>query len=1146
MKHQNLFLLGIVGIFCAFAGIAQDFNQKINEQLLQEVESNSLTKSDLQWIITNQNSSRTSNTAHVYYRQSLNGYEIYGTESSLHLDAKGNLLTSNSSFLKNIASRSSVNTPSLSAIDAVNAAAQQLNYTVSEELSIIKEERGTDKKTLITTGGISKTPIPARLIYQRTEDDTVVLAWNLSIQEKAQQNWWSVRVNAITGEIINKNNWMVQCNLGHSHEHDSKEVLDYNKNLYDIPNYKETTAANGGCVECYEVFELPLESPLYGNRSIANTPADPVASPFGWHDTNGVAGAEFTVTRGNNVNAFEDGDNSGFQPDGGPNLDFTGYPFDQVWTNGNQYEEAAITSLFYWNNIVHDVVYQYGFDEQGGNFQENNYGNGGLGNDSVSGEGQKGQTCNAFFGTPDDGQSPTMLMYVCNDRDGDFDALVMIHEYGHGISNRLTGGPSNSGCLGNEEQMGEGWSDWYGAVMTATSNQNGAEARGVGTYLFGQGPGGTGIRPFPYSTDLNVNPHTYDDIKVESVPHGVGSVWAAMLWEMTWGLIDAHGFDADIYNFTGDINQDAGNVMALALVTEGMKLQPCSPGFVDGRDAILAADAAIYGGANECIIWDAFAKRGLGVSADQGSSNSRSDGTEAFDTPSGVAEFTAPEDVCASSGELTGLSGGTPSGGVYSGPGVSDDGNGATYSFDPIAAGVGVHTITYDVPAGVCSVASSASDDIEVISVPDGPTTEGVSDFCIGDEITVTATPVDPANVIRWFDAQTGGNFLFEGTSYTFTPTETTTVYAQENAPGPLSQLVISEFTLETPDRLEIQNVGEAFDYSGYSVAVSADPYPDVNAMNSVVQTLGFMDANSVVDYNDDGGAGYWGDNIWWDNEGTGWIIIIDDQGNVVDSVFWNFTAAQISGLNVTINGFVVTAADLDWTGPGAIITEECSGSFRRNGDTNTGADWPDVCATADYGVANSDINLGLEGCLALRTPTDVTAETEPPVLTCPDDDTVTINEGDLYEIPDVTGSIVATDNCTANPIITQDPVAGTEVGGGDTTMTITATDEAGNEATCTYTITVEVLLGFEDNELANAFVVYPNPTEGAITIENKSTTSIVAIAITDVNGRNIKTLDPSTFNSSIEFSLEELATGLYFVSIETERTTLVKRIIKK
>ncbi len=47
------------------------------------------------------------------------------------------------------------------------------------------------------------------------------------------------------------------------------------------------------------------------------------------------------------------------------------------------------------------------------------------------------------------------------DRDSDLDNGVIAHEYGHGISNRLTGGPAVVNCLNNAEQMGEGWSDWF-------------------------------------------------------------------------------------------------------------------------------------------------------------------------------------------------------------------------------------------------------------------------------------------------------------------------------------------------------------------------------------------------------------------------------------------------------------------------------------------------------------------------------------------------------------------------------------------------------------------------------------------------------------------------------------------------------------
>ena len=941
---------------------------------------------------------------------------------------------------------------------------------------------------------------------------------------------------------------MVSCAIHHDHSDDEKE-LNYNTNLYDIPNYDEMMGtAEAGCTECYEVIALPLESPYYGARTIEVQPADPVASPFGWHDTNGAPGAEFTTTRGNNVNAYEDGDNSGYQPDAGAELDFIGYPFSQVYTNANQYEDAAITNLFYWNNLFHDILYQYGFDEISGNFQENNYGNGGLGSDSVNAEAQDGSgTCNANFGTPSDGSNPTMQMYVCSDKDGDFDNLVIMHEYGHGVSNRLTGGPGASSCLQNTEQMGEGWSDFFGILLTMEAGDTGADARAVGTYLFGQGQGGGGIRDYPYSTDMGVNPQTYDFIKTAAVPHGVGSVWAEMLWEVTWDLIDQYGFDPDFYTFTGDVNQDAGNVMALALVIEGMKLQPCSPGFIDGRDAIFAADQAIYGGANECLLWDAFARRGLGFSASQGSSNSRSDGVQAFDTPSQTASLSVLEEVCASSEILTDLGGGTPSGGTYSGPGVTDNGNGSTFTFDPAVAGVGLHTITYDVSAGPCSVASSATDTIEVLAVPDGPTTTGVNGFCLGEPVTVTATLNDPNNVIRWYDAPTGGNFLFEGTSYTFTPAGTTNVYAQENAPGPLSQLVVSEINLETPDVFEIQNVGAATDYTGYRVAISETPYSNINTVNPIVKTLGNMAANSVVFYDDGGGSNDWGNNIFWDNSGTGWILIIDPSGNVVDSVFWNFSAAEISGFNVNISGFNITAADLDWTGIGASLSGDClSGSFRRVGDANTAVDWTGTCETADFGTANSDINLGSTGCAGERTLTEVIVETEPPVITCPDDVIVFVAMGEQYTLPDYTGEASATDNCP-NTVITQDPAAGTMVGVGITTITMTATDTAGNEDICTFTVTVEEeLIGVEENEFHNNLVLFPNPTTGEITLLNKSTVKLNDAVITDINGRIIQSYDLSTAGMETNLSLQNFAAGMYFIKINAENTSVVKCIVKQ
>ena len=1138
-------------LLCISSGTltAQNFSDVINKQLEQIAEKSALLPADLQWQITSQSVSRTSGIHHTYYRQTFNGIEIYGTESSIHLMSNGQVLSKNNKFIKATAEKLfGATTPGLTAAQAVQAAALQLNYKISRPLSVLQNLKGKSKEGLLSDGGISLSPIPVKLMYTLTEEGRLVLSWDISIEEKAKKNWWSVRVDATTGEIVDRANWVASCGLEHDHSQ-HKEILDFNANLYDIPNYEEIhNEMPAACTECYEVFALPLESPYYGNRTIETKPADPIASPYGWHDINGAPGAEYTVTRGNNANAYEDGDNPGYQPEGGSNLDFTGFPFSQVYTNSNQYEDAAITNLFYINNIFHDIMYQFGFDEVSGNFQENNYGKGGLGADSVRAEAQDGSgTCNANFSTPPDGQKPRMQMYICGDKDGDYDTLVIIHEYGHGVSNRLTGGPASSGCLQNTEQMGEGWSDFFGALLTIQPGDVGADPRAVGTYLFGQGPGGSGIRDYPYSTNMSVNPQTYDFIKTAAVPHGVGSVWAQMLWEVTWGLIDEYGYDTNPYNFAGDINIDKGNTMALALVTEGMKLQPCSPGFIDGRDAIFAADQAIYGGANECILWEAFAKRGLGFSASQGSSNSRSDGTQAFDTPSQLAALSVIEEVCVTEGLITGLSGGTPAGGVYSGAGVTDNGNGSTFTFDPAAAGVGAHTITYNVPAGPCSTASSATDVINVLAVPDGPMTTGVTDFCVGQPVTVTAVPNDPLNTIKWYDAPSGGNLLFEGTSYTFTPTGDMSVYAQESAPGAFSQLVVSEIDLQTPDRFEIQNVGGAFDYTGYKVAISDTPYANINTVNSIVKTLGPMSANSVVDYNDAGGAGYWGNNIFWDHGGTGWILIIDPSGNVVDSVFWNFTPAQMAGFNVTIQGHNIKTADLDWTGPAATLNVNCgSNSFRRHGDTNTAADWAGGCEPADFGVPNSDIDIATAGCPGERTKTDVTADSIDPTIDCPDDMTVTVPTGQQYAIPDFSGDVIVTDNCAPAPLITQSPVAGTMVGFGDTTITMTATDAANNSATCTFVVTVDELVGIGDNEFYKNIQLYPNPTRGMLVLKNKTTAKLENAVITDVKGRIIKTVDLSGAGMETDISLENVASGMYFIKINTESASVVKRIVKQ
>jgi extracellular elastinolytic metalloproteinase len=745
--------------------------------LLSQADKWGYSANDLEDLkISTQYLNQKNNVEYAYIQQHFGGYPIYNAIANLTLK-DGKVLTANSTFQANIQQRIGNQNANQNFEAFAEMVAQNLGFILNETAFLNQEFKN-------------------ELMYYPTEDGKINLSWvfHLNLMEENQMKIMEYVANAQTGEIYFRHNHLLSCSFDHGAfenpitEHKNSENIQWLKQQYAANTLNDNAS--------YRVFKLPVEAPTFGDRSLVHNPADPIASPFGWHDTNGVAGPESTLTRGNNVVAVNDQNSAGLNwlynggsytftgfADGGSNLNFD-FPIDFT---RNMYEsaDASTTNLFYMNNMMHDVWYNYGFTEQAGNFQVNNYGNGGIGTDEVYAFGQTGegmgQMNNAMFSSPSDGNNPFMIMFMwtsnlgdshlfsvntagahqgnyngvsagfgpgipttpitenlavviddnagggtnpndgcenitnaaqlngkivmiqrgncdfvvkvkkaqdagakavvmvnnvagapiamggtdptinipsvmisMNDgnpiisavlggttlngsvpkeghwdgyKDGSLDNGIVAHEYGHGISNRLTGGPNTSSCLNNQEQMGEGWSDYMALVMTIEPGDQGTDGRGMGTYAVSQPTTGVGIRPTRYSTDMSVNPSTYNTIKSVSVPHGVGYVWATMLWEMTWELINKYGFDPNIHTGTG------GNNLAMQLVTDGMKLQPCSPGFVTGRDAILEADLIYNNGENRCYIWKAFAKRGLGYGATQGSSNNVMDGVESYEMP---------------------------------------------------------------------------------------------------------------------------------------------------------------------------------------------------------------------------------------------------------------------------------------------------------------------------------------------------------------------------------------------------------------------------------------------------------------------------------------------------------------------------------
>jgi len=699
--------------------------------LFDRAESLGLNASDIANAeITDDYLSAHTGVRHIWLRQQVDGLPVALGLVNINVGNSGRVWSINSRFTEQAAARKNNRTPTLTAREALVVYADKRDLPFDERVELIAQQ--DDESMVFAGASMSDSDIPVHLTWLEHKEK-LHLAWEMVVDERGRKDWFQTWIDAHNGEVLKAVNWTQEAS--------------------------------------YRVFAAPLEHPGQGADSIVVDPEDSVASQDGWHRVGDTA---YTDTRGNNVFAQEDGNannSGGRRPDGGSDLAFD-FPVDLNTQQPSEYEDFAITNLFYWNNYIHDVLWHHGFDEASGNFQQINFSGEGSGGDAVRADAQDGSsTNNANFGTPPDGFAPRMQMFIwtsappaslrinepaqsaddytvraasfgqaltdpgvsstlelvedgsaspdlgCNplpdftsgniavirrggcefgtkslnaqnagavaviivnneggngtiamgggvngdavtipaamignsdgdliiadlengisgellqeasenlDRDSDLDAAVIAHEYGHGLSNRLTGGPSQASCLSGLQQGGEGWSDFLGLWMTAKADDRSDQPRGVGSWLiFQENVPGAGIRPAPYVRDMTINPLTYDNIRNAgqpggvSIPHGVGTVLNSAMWDLYWNLVDKYGFDEDRHTGTG------GNNLALQLVVDGLKLQPCLPSFLDFRDAVLLGDEIANDSANQCEIWDAFARRGMGVgAADGGNANS--------------------------------------------------------------------------------------------------------------------------------------------------------------------------------------------------------------------------------------------------------------------------------------------------------------------------------------------------------------------------------------------------------------------------------------------------------------------------------------------------------------------------------------------
>ncbi|KAL7626976.1 hypothetical protein AAE478_003751 [Parahypoxylon ruwenzoriense] len=521
----------------------------------------------------------TNGVGHVHFRQTANGLDIDNADFNVNIAYDGSIFSfGNSFFVGNTPQESPLQRRDLlDPVNALDAACNALQIPVSGATSADATDESGSYTIRGTTGTVQDPD--AGLAYFVKPDGSLALTWRV--------------------EIITPEDWLV-----------SYVDAEAELGVLGLINYISHAT--------YEVYPWGLNNPVEGPRNAARDPWDPTASKGSWHDSR-------NTTQGNNANA-------GSVPVAevhyaySENLTFE-YPYTSDNATGLTYRDAALTQVFYTVNMYHDLLYILGFTPVAGNFQFESYGEGGRGNDAVR----------VFFTRTVDGVAPQLTLYLFNytdpERDVAFDNGFVIHEYTHGLSGRLTGGPLNRNCLDAFEAdgMAEGWGDFYAAAIMLKPS----DTRENATYGFAAWPTNSTdpptARKVMYTTDMEANPWMYSTVNSLQNVHEVGSVWASMLYEVLWNLIDKYGKnDAERPGMVDGVPTD-GKYLAMKIVADALALQPCNPTFVQARDAILDADLALNSGQNACEIWKGFAKRGLGRDA-------------VFNDTKRVDVFTLPDD----------------------------------------------------------------------------------------------------------------------------------------------------------------------------------------------------------------------------------------------------------------------------------------------------------------------------------------------------------------------------------------------------------------------------------------------------------------------------------------------------------------------
>jgi hypothetical protein len=384
-----------------------------------------------------------------------------------------------------------------------------------------------------------------------------------------------------------------------------------------------------------------------------------VAAPGPW-DTVAGTGVGTMTTVGNNANTHEAwadplAPGGSAQAPVSPTREYT-TEFTDAWNNsgcdpaqlvpGGNDIDATVTNLFVAHNRMHDYAYYLGFTEANYNLQASNLGRGGVEGDPETGNAQAGALSggtptylgrdNANQITLQDGVPGITNQYLFQPIAGSFyspcvdgalDMGIVGHEYTHAISNRMIGGPDESITSAQGGAMGESWGDLTaGEYMFSHGYSNGGNPWAVGVYATGNKQ--VAIRDYA----INHNPLNYSDVGFDTTGdevHADGEIWNGTNWTVRQALVrkydkrfpyDDRALQLRCAQAGADrtplpANLCPGNRRWIQLVFDAFLLQQGATSMLDARDAMLAADQMRFGGADRKVLWDAFARRGMGEGA---------------------------------------------------------------------------------------------------------------------------------------------------------------------------------------------------------------------------------------------------------------------------------------------------------------------------------------------------------------------------------------------------------------------------------------------------------------------------------------------------------------------------------------------------